>query len=181
MTTFILSQVPLNSGNANENLAIRKGSLIPSNSTGGGGKLVQAGPLGTGAAAWAASWSSGGSLVAPYACALSSALQAASAPPAADATEVRAIWSDGPAGLSLANVGVYGYSPPTGQGATLLQAIDAAVLAAAVLHGAQVLADADGAIRQLLAATWILWVNAGGSTLRGGGGGLLRTLTLSLG
>ena len=59
------------------------------------------------------------------------------------------IWSssgcsvrDGPPATTLQNFGVSGYAPPSGAARTLLQAIDAAVLAAVVVYGDQVLEDA---------------------------------------
>ena len=142
---------------------------------------ASAGPLGTLAETWTVSWNSANSVAAPFVVMLSSSMPS-STPPAADVAEVTAYWSDGPTGTTLQDVGVTSYSPPTGAGATLLQAIDAAVLAACAVYGsAVVLADADAALRLTLASAWIVWTIAGGTALPGGGGGSLETLRVTLG
>ena len=177
--SFTIVNVPL--GKTNPALYSHIGSLNPRGSGGAGGILVQAPALGTGAAAWTGALSSGGPPLTPFAAVLSSAITPSPAPVAPDLGELTATWSDGPAGVTLANFGVVTYAPPTGQGGTMLQAIDAAVLAAAVLYGADVLEDKDGSLRLLVAALWILWVDAGGAAIRNGGGGILQTLRQAVG
>lgn len=141
-----------------------------------------AGPLGTGAAAWVVAWSNAGSTVSPFVVTISSSLTPASSPPAANEALVTSVWSDGPPGTTLESFGVIGYGPPGGAADTLLEAIDAAVLAAAVVYGTDVvLQDTDTSLRQTIALAWIVWHNAGGDALPGGAGGQLQTLAQELG
>lgn len=143
--------------------------------------VAAAGPLGSSPEAWAVSWSSANGPAAPFVVVLTSSLTEGT-PPAADATLVTAVWSDGPPGTTLADVGVTSLSPPTGAGSTILSAIDAAVLAATALYDQDdVLDDTDALLRQTIAAAWIVWSINGGDQLPGGAGGTLQTLTQALG
>lgn len=137
-----------------------------------------AGPLGTDPAAWAVSWSSGAT---GFTVSISSILAAAT-PPAADAALVTSYWSDGPPGTTLENFGVTGFDPPTGLELTLTQAIDAALIACCAVYGSDVvLQDATGALRQAIAACFIVWTINGGASLPGGSGGPQQVLPLTLG
>lgn len=133
---------------------------------------------------------SGFGVKAPYQCTITPLAKPSLPTPSLDA-QVAEFWTAeanipaktllalGIAGTTLEDFGVAGFSPPMGQATTILEAIDAAVLAAVAVLGPAVFNDQT--LMLAVGTLFLAWTVAGGPALAGGAGGVLQTLGLNLG